>query len=250
MKYVRFKADSEVKYGILTGEQIQVIEGSILEDYNKLDRHYPLSEVDLLAPCQPNKIVCVGLNYLDHARELNMELPDEPVIFMKPATAVIGPGDLIEYPAMSSQVDYEAEIAAVIKQEAKDITAQEAEDYTLGYTCFNDLTARDLQEKDGQWTRAKSFDTFAPLGPVISTEVDPNDLQIQLFQNGSLKQESTTGQMIFKMEEVISFISQIMALKPGDVVATGTPPGVGSVQKGDKLEVRIEGIGGLTNQVG
>ncbi|ADL13597.1 fumarylacetoacetate hydrolase family protein [Acetohalobium arabaticum] len=241
MKYVRFKADSEVKYGILNGEQIQVLDR---------DRHYPLSEVDLLAPCQPNKIVCVGLNYLDHARELDMELPEEPVIFIKPATAVIGPEDVIKYPAVSSQVDYEAEIAAVIKREAKDITAQEAEDYTLGYTCFNDITARDLQDKDGQWTRAKSFDTFAPLGPVISTEVDPNDLQIQLFQNGSLKQESTTGQMIFKMEELISFISQIMTLKPGDVVATGTPPGVGSVQKGDQLEVRIEGIGGLINHVG
>ncbi|MBM7624032.1 fumarylacetoacetate hydrolase family protein [Sporohalobacter salinus] len=250
MKYVRFKADSEIKYGILEGEVIKLIDGNIMGDYRIMDEYYSLSEVNLLAPCQPGKIVCIGLNYLDHAKELDMDLPEEPTIFMKPATAVIGPGDVIEYPEMSNHLDYEAEIAAVIKEEAKNVTVEEVKDYILGYTCLNDITARDLQEEDGQWTRAKSFDTFAPLGPVIATEVDPNDLKIQLFKNGSLKQDSTTAQMICDMEEVVSFISQIMTLEPGDVITTGTPPGTSSTEKGDKLEVKIEGIGSLINSVG
>lgn len=250
VKYVRFRVGSEIKYGILEGENIKLVNGDIMGNYKVMDRHYSLSEVDLLAPCQPSKVVCIGLNYLDHAQELNMDLPREPVIFMKPATAIVGPGDVVEYPEMSNQIDYEAEIAAVIKEETKSVAVEEVQDYVLGYTCFNDITARDLQEKDKQWTRAKSFDTFAPLGPVIATEVNPNQLKIQLLQNDLLKQDSTTGQMIFSMEEIISFVSRIMTLEPGDVIATGTPSGVGSVEKGDKLEVEIEGIGSLINKIG
>jgi 2-keto-4-pentenoate hydratase/2-oxohepta-3-ene-1,7-dioic acid hydratase in catechol pathway len=150
---------------------------------------------------------------------------------------------------MSKQVDYEAELGVVIKKEAKDISIEEAKEYILGYTCFNDVTARDLQAKDGQWTRAKSFDTFSPIGPVIETDLDPSDLKIELFQNGVLKQNSTTAQMIFSIQEIVSFISQVMTLRPGDLIATGTPPGVGPVELNDKIEVKIEGIGTLTNEV-
>jgi 2-keto-4-pentenoate hydratase/2-oxohepta-3-ene-1,7-dioic acid hydratase in catechol pathway len=253
MKYLRFKKGTEVKNGILVEKkeekQIRAIEGDITERYKKNDEYYKLSEVELLAPCLPEKIICVGLNYLDHAKEVGMEIPEEPVMFMKPATSVIGQDDKIIFPEMSKQVDYEAELGVVIKKEAKDISIEEAKEYILGYTCFNDVTARDLQAKDGQWTRAKSFDTFSPIGPVIETDLDPSDLKIELFQNGVLKQNSTTAQMIFSIQEIVSFISQVMTLRPGDLIATGTPPGVGPVELNDKIEVKIEGIGTLTNEV-
>ncbi|SJZ34543.1 fumarylacetoacetate hydrolase family protein [Selenihalanaerobacter shriftii] len=250
MKFVRFRKDAKIQLGILNeNDKIRAIQGDIKTDYELTEEYYDLANVELLTPCQPSKIICVGLNYLDHAKELNMELPEEPVIFMKPSTSVIGPEDEINYPQMSSQVDYEAEIAVVMKKEAKDLTIEEVEDYILGYTCFNDVTARDLQTKDGQWTRAKSFDTFSPLGPVIVNDINPNELKIQLYQNDSLKQDSNTSQMIFSIKEIISFISQIMTLNPGDVIATGTPPGVGEVKLSDKIEVKIEGIGSLVNTI-
>ncbi|MGM0471130.1 MAG: fumarylacetoacetate hydrolase family protein [Bacillota bacterium] len=251
MKFVRGYVDQKLSYGILsdTEDKVRLISKPPTDDYQLTNQVYSLSEVELVPPCQPNKIVCVGLNYLDHARELEMDLPAEPIIFLKPTTALVGSGAQIKYPQMSNQVDYEAELAIIIGREAKNITSQQAEDYILGYSCFNDLTARDLQSRDGQWSRAKSFDTFAPVGPVIATELNPNDLQIQLYQNGSLQQDSTTSQMIFSPSEVVSFISKIMTLQPGDIIATGTPPGIGSVSRGDQLEVQIEGIGSLINHV-
>ncbi|PRX21132.1 2-keto-4-pentenoate hydratase/2-oxohepta-3-ene-1,7-dioic acid hydratase in catechol pathway [Orenia metallireducens] len=249
MKLIRFKAEDEIKYGILEENKVKEIKGDIFEDYQVVDKSYQLLDLELLAPCEPSKIICVGLNYKDHAEEMGEELPEEPVIFMKPATAVSNPNQKVKYPKMSKQVDYEAELAIVIKDEIKDLRPAEVEEHILGYTCFNDITARDLQSRDGQWIRAKSFDGFAPLGPVIATELAANNLGIQLIHNGEIKQDSNTNQMIFSLKELVSFISQVMTLKPGDVIATGTPPGVGSVEIGDKLEVKIEGIGSLINEI-
>jgi 2-keto-4-pentenoate hydratase/2-oxohepta-3-ene-1,7-dioic acid hydratase in catechol pathway len=199
---------------------------------------------------KPSKIICVGLNYRDHAKELNMEIPEFPVIFLKPPTTVIGDGEDVVYPDwMTHELHYEAELAIVIKKETYRISEKEAPSHIQGYTCANDVTARDLQRLDGQWTRAKSFDTFCPLGPKVVKDIDPNKLDIKLLLNGKLKQSSNTEQMIFKPAYLVAFISQVMTLLPGDVILTGTPPGVGPMQKGDQVVVEIEGIGRLTNKI-
>jgi 2-keto-4-pentenoate hydratase/2-oxohepta-3-ene-1,7-dioic acid hydratase in catechol pathway len=205
--------------------------------------------VRLLAPCSPTKVIAVGLNYRDHAQELGLPIPDTPIIFLKPPTSVIGPDDSIRYPETSSRVDYEAELGIVIKDRVKDIRPDEARGHILGYTCANDVTARDLQKKDGQWTRAKSFDTFCPVGPWIETELDPDDLLVESYLNGARRQSSRTSQFIFKTNYLISFISQVMTLYPGDLIITGTPAGIGPMERGDEIEVRIEGIGSLKNVV-
>lgn len=214
-----------------------------------LAQAYRLKDLQVLAPCSPGKIVCVGLNYRDHAQELGYKLPDEPVLFLKPPTAVIGPEESIVYPRVSRQVDYEAELAVVIGKTARRVRAGEAAGYILGYTCANDVTARDLQKKDGQWTRAKSFDTFCPLGPYIVTELDPTNCEVSLYVNEERKQHSSTSDLIFDVYSLISFISGIMTLHPGDVVLTGTPSGVGAIEPGDEVVVEISGIGRLRNQV-
>jgi len=198
---------------------------------------------------KPSKIVAVGLNYKEHAKELGMKTAAAPIIFLKPASAVIYNNEKIIYPKMSGQVDYEAELAVVIGKKCRNVTEKNAHKYIMGYTCLNDVTARDLQKKDGQWTRAKSFDTFCPIGPRIVSGIDPNNLKIELFLNGKLKQSSNTKNLIFKVEKLVSFISQVMTLEKNDVIATGTPVGVGPVKPGDKLEVKIEKIGTLTNYV-
>lgn len=195
------------------------------------------------------KIVAVGLNYKDHAKELGMEIPKEPIIFLKPATAIIKNGDSIIYPQQSQRVDYEAELAVVIKKKAHMVPKEMAAEYILGYTCANDVTARDLQKKDGQWTRAKSFDTFCPLGPVITDEINPDNVSIKLYVNNELKQEGHTRNLIFDVPFLVSFISNVMTLFPGDVVLTGTPKGVGPLEAGDIVSVEIEGIGTLTNNI-
>ncbi|MFC1559544.1 fumarylacetoacetate hydrolase family protein [Candidatus Margulisiibacteriota bacterium] len=197
----------------------------------------------------PGKIIAVGLNYKDHARELKMHIPGEPIIFMKPNTAVIGHMDDIIYPKMSAHVDYEAELAVIIKEKAKNISEKEAKKYIFGYTCANDVTARDLQKKDGQWTRAKSFDTFCPLGPVVVDKINPDKLSIKMYLNGEVVQNSNTSNMIFNVSKIVSFISSVMTLLPGDVILTGTPAGIGKLKPGDMAEVEISGIGKLTNQV-
>ncbi len=184
------------------------------------------------------KIICVGLNYIDHAKELGMEIPEYPILFMKPSTALIGNGDDIVYPSQTKNLHYEAELAVVIGKGGK-----------LGFTCANDVTARDLQKLDGQWTRAKSFRTFCPVGPKVVWDLDPNNLEIKCFLNGALKQHSNTSNLIFKPDYLVSFISEIMPLFEGDIVLTGTPPGVGPMQAGDTVEVEIEGIGKLINKV-
>jgi 2-keto-4-pentenoate hydratase/2-oxohepta-3-ene-1,7-dioic acid hydratase in catechol pathway len=193
--------------------------------------------------------VAVGLNYRDHAAELNMDIPDEPIIFIKPPSTVIGPEEEIIYPLQTKNLHYEAELAIVIGKKAENVSQENANDYVLGYTVLNDITARDLQEKDGQWTRSKSFNTFCPIGPWIETDINPHNRNISLRVNGELKQDSNTENLIFLVEKIVSFISQIMTLNPGDVIATGTPPGVGSLQVGDVVEVEIEGIGVLRNRV-
>jgi len=210
----------------------------------------PLAELELLSLVRPSKIVCVGLNYLDHAQELGLSLPEEPIIFLKPPSAVIGAGDAIVLPGCSSQVDYEAELALVIGRTARYITEADAPRHIFGYTCANDVTARDLQRKDGQWTRAKSFDTFCPVGPWIET--DPGDLgtlTLRTVVNGEVRQEGNTADMVFPPHLLVSHISRIMTLHPGDVVLTGTPAGVGPIQAGDEVSVEIDRVGFLLNPV-
>ena len=198
---------------------------------------------------KPTKIIAIGLNYLDHAKELKMDIPDHPLIFMKPPTSVIGSGDTIILPPQTKELNYEGELAVVIKDTVRNISKDEARRYIAGYTCANDVTARDLQRIDGQWTRAKSFDTFCPLGPRIVSDIDPKNLFIITRVNGVVKQNSNTKNMIFDVFELISFVSEIMTLLPGDVIITGTPPGVGAIEAGDVVQIEIEGIGVLKNTV-
>ncbi len=249
MKIVRYRFKGEIGYGLLEGEEIREIQGDVFGEFNIGAGIAGLEEVDLLAPCAPGKIVAVGLNYRDHAEEANEKIPDEPLLFLKPPTAVIGPGEKIIYTRMSSQVDYEGELGVVIAKISRKVPFESARDHILGYVCFNDVTARDLQRKDTQWTRGKGFDTFAPLGPWITTDLDPHHLRLETYLNGELKQSSNTENLIFNCYRLVNFISQIMTLMPGDIIATGTPSGIGPMKVGDRVDVVIEGIGTLTNFV-
>lgn len=249
MKIVRFAVNDKVKYGVLSGESVQVIEGKPYRYLKLSDRYYLLDEVKLLSPCTPSKIVALGLNYHSHAKELNAHLPDAPLIFLKPSTAVIGPEDNIVYPASSARVDYEGELGVVIKKPVWRVSIDDALDYVLGYTCFNDVTARDLQYQDKQWTRAKSFDTFAAIGPCIETDLDAGNVVLETYLNGELKQKVNTSDLIFAIPELINFISHVMSLLPGDIIATGTPSGIGPMYPGDTVEIRIEPIGTLRNYI-
>jgi 2-keto-4-pentenoate hydratase/2-oxohepta-3-ene-1,7-dioic acid hydratase in catechol pathway len=249
MKYVRFKSQEVISFGVVEDSSVYRIEGDIFGEFKVTKERFELSDIKLLAPCTPSKIVAVGINYSEHATEMKHELPEDPVLFIKPPTAIIGPEDKIIMPGMSKRVDYEAELGLVIGKQAKNIKPDEAFQYVLGATCFNDVTARDLQKKDGQWTRAKSFDTFAPMGPFIVTGVDYNNIDIELVLNGETKQKSNTSYFITRAHEIVSYISQIMTLNPGDVIATGTPSGVGPLSKGDVVEVRLQGVGILKNYV-
>ena len=252
MRLVRFEKEGRSGYGILAGEQISVLSGTPYNGglKNTTGAVMSLPEVTLLAPCEPTKIVALGLNYRDHAAEIGHPLPAEPLIFMKPSTAVIGPDEDIRYPAMSRRVDHEAELAVVIGRTCRHVKEQDFRDYILGYTCINDVTARDLQQNDGQWTRAKGFDTFAPLGPWIETEIaNPGNLTVEAYLNGERRQHGNTNNLIFSVAAQVAFISRIMTLLPGDVIATGTPAGIGPMVPGDVVEIRVEGIGTLRNRV-
>lgn len=212
---------------------------------------YSLDQVRLLPPCWPSKIVCLGRNYVEHARELDNPIPAEPLIFLKPPSSMIATGDTIVYAEDSSRVDHEGEIALVIGRRCRHLGAGEpAAPYIFGYTCCNDVTARDLQRKDGQWTRSKGFDTFCPFGPVISTDVDPAQLEVRTYLNGALRQHGKVADMIFNFDAIVRFVSRVMTLEPGDLIATGSPAGVGPMNIGDTVEVVIEGIGVLRNKVG
>jgi 2-keto-4-pentenoate hydratase/2-oxohepta-3-ene-1,7-dioic acid hydratase in catechol pathway len=252
MRIVRFELGGRTGYGIIEGEKISVLWGAPYGDgcSNTTGELLSLPEVTLLAPCEPSKIMAIGLNYRDHAVEFGHPLPVEPLLFMKPSTSVIGPDEDIVYPEMSRRVDYEAELAVVIGKTARHVREEDFRDYVLGYTCINDVTARDLQKKDGQFTRSKSFDTFSPLGPWIETEIaDPDNLTVEAFLNGERRQHGNTGNMVFGVAALVSFISRIMTLLPGDVIATGTPAGIGPMQPGDVVEVKLEGIGALRNRL-
>jgi len=256
MKIVRFKYQGAVSYGTLEDGLVTVYDGSPFPTpdagpavFKAAKRQVSLHEVKLLAPCQPGKVVCLGLNYRPHAAELNIKLPELPLLFLKPSTSVIGHGDNIMLPPNPERIDYECELGVVIAKTAKNVAEADYADYILGYTCFNDVTDRVAQVRDGQWTRAKGYDTFAPTGPCISTDISPFNLKIATLVNGEIKQSGNTGDLIFGIPTLISFISSIMTLLPGDVIATGTPDGIGPLLAGDTVEIVIEGIGTLKNPV-
>ena len=249
MKIIRYEKCGKPCYGILKGNDIEVLSGDIESGFVKTEGKEQLSGVKLLAPTEPSKAVCVGLNYLDHIEESNEKVPESPVIFIKPSTAAIGPDAEILYPSLSKRVDYEGELAIVIGKKATDVKEEDAEKYILGYTCANDVTARDLQPSDGQWSIAKGFDSFLPLGPCIETEVDPLNLAIRTTLNGKTVQNSNTKYLLFKPAMLVSYLSSIMTLLPGDVILTGTSSGIGPMELGDTVSVIIEGIGELRNTV-
>jgi 2-keto-4-pentenoate hydratase/2-oxohepta-3-ene-1,7-dioic acid hydratase in catechol pathway len=243
------QTSSSFAFGAIQGDEIAVIDGHPFGEPTLTGQRVPLAGVRLLPPILPSKIVAIGKNYADHAREMGGEPPAEPVLFLKPSTSVIGPGSAIVYPALSQQVDYEGELAVVIGRLCREVPLERTREVVLGYTCANDVTARDLQRSDGQWARAKGFDTFCPLGPWIETELDPSDLAITTSVNGAAKQDARTSLLLHDVGELISFVSNAMTLLPGDVILTGTPAGVGPVVAGDEISVTIEGIGTLTNTV-
>ena len=249
MRIIRYQFGECVDYGVLEGGDIRMLVGDVFDDFQKGDRVASMDEVRLLAPVLPSKIVALGLNYRDHAEEVGLRIPEEPLIFLKPPTAVIGSGESIRYPRLATQVDYEGELGVVIGKRTRHVPSHETGMHILGYVCFNDVTARDLQKKDRQWTRAKGFDTFAPLGPWIETDLDPKELMVETFLNGERRQCSNTKNLIFDCSQLVSFISHVMTLMPGDVIATGTPAGIGAIAVGDRVDVVIEGIGRLTNPV-
>jgi 2-keto-4-pentenoate hydratase/2-oxohepta-3-ene-1,7-dioic acid hydratase in catechol pathway len=249
MRIVRFRSGDKTRYGVLEGIHIVEYAGTPYASFKKARKKYLLSQAVLLAPVVPSKIVAVGLNYRDHVEEMNAQVPAEPHIFLKPLSALCGPDDPIVFPPQARRVDYEGELAIVMKKRCHHVTAERAREYVLGYTCLNDVTARDLQTRDGHFTRAKAFDSFCPVGPCIATDIDPNEVDLETYVNGERRQASNTKHLICPVEDVVARVSAIMTLLPGDVIATGTPGGIGPLQPGDKVEVRIESIGGLKNPV-
>ena len=249
MRIARFTLADEVDFGVVEGDEIAQITGHPFAPFTFTGYRYPVSDVRLLAPILPSKIVAIGKNYAEHAREMGSEPPPAPVLFLKPSTAVIGHGDVIRRPPSSERVDHEGELAVVIGRVCRDVPPEKALDSVLGYTCANDVTARDQQASDGQWTRAKGYDTFCPLGPWIATNVDPADLEVSTTVNGEVRQRGRTSDLVHDVPTLLSYVSRVMTLLPGDVVLTGTPAGVGPLRDGDEVAVTIEGIGTLTNRV-
>ena len=248
MKIVRYSIGSKAEYGILDGEQIQVVDGTPFPEIKKTNQFHKLNEVKLLAPCEPSKVVAIGLNYFSHCKETNNPVPTEPMMFYKPSSSVIGPEDKIHNPGCD-RLDWETEFAVVIKAQAGKVSEKDALKYVLGYTCLNDVTARDWQAKDSQWSRAKGSDTFAPIGPCIETELDPGNAELEGYHNGELKQKVNTNDLVFSVPALISYITKFITLYPGDVIATGTPAGIGPMKSGDTFEIKIAGIGTLRNTV-
>ena len=256
MRISRFTVENAIHYGVVQGEGEDQVVVPIAGDpfYNGIQpiegASWKAQDVRLLAPVIPrSKIVCVGRNYADHAAEMGNELPTSPMLFFKPNTSVVGPGDPVTLPSWTERVSYEAELAVVIGRICKDVPAEKADEVIFGYTAANDLTARDAQETDGQWARAKGFDGSCPLGPWIETELDPSDLRIASRVDGQTKQDSSTAQMVFSVAEIIAYASAAFTLLPGDVILTGTPAGVGQVDEGDRIEVEVEGIGTLATML-
>jgi 2-keto-4-pentenoate hydratase/2-oxohepta-3-ene-1,7-dioic acid hydratase in catechol pathway len=246
---VRFRNADRIATGVVEDDFVRPLQGTFFENPIPTGEDIPLVQVRLLAPVIPSKVVAIGKNYLEHAQEMVGSVPEEPIIFLKPSTAVIGPDDPIPYPRISERVDHEAELGIVIGRLARRVKAEEAGKFILGYTCGNDVTARDLQLKDGQWSRAKGFDGFCPLGPWVETQLDPTDVEVLCRVNGDVRQNARTSQLAFGPATLVEFITQVMTLLPGDVILTGTPAGISPVQPGDKIEVEVEGIGVLANEV-
>jgi 2-keto-4-pentenoate hydratase/2-oxohepta-3-ene-1,7-dioic acid hydratase in catechol pathway len=250
VRIVRVARPDGPAFGIVEADHVRLLEGHPFSGVQPTNQVAPLDQVPLLAPIIPSKIMCVGKNYRDHAAEMESAVPDEPLIFSKPATAVIGPGAAIRLPALSAEVHHEAELAVVIGRLTRKVAAEDALDHVLGYTCANDVTARDLQRRDEQWVRAKGFDTFCPLGPWIDTGVDPaHGLSVTCRVNGQVRQEGTTADLVFGVAELIAYVAAFATLLPGDVLLTGTPAGVGPLVDGDAVDVEIGGIGVLHNTV-
>ena len=254
VKFCRFWVDGHNYCGKLRGNSVDIVEGDPFTTMNDVRISFPVERVKFLAPFTPKKIWAVGLNYrehLDEFKDMSFEAPSEPVIFMKAQNSLCGPSDFIRIPKWAGRIDYEGELAVVIGKKGKNIAAQDALDYVLGYSIMNDVTARDLQKADGQWTRAKSFDTFAPFGPILLLQKEmPSETKIQTRLNGKVVQDAVLGQMIFSVAQIISHISHFATLDEGDVIATGTPKGVGELKPGDVVEIEIEGIGTLRNICG
>jgi 2-keto-4-pentenoate hydratase/2-oxohepta-3-ene-1,7-dioic acid hydratase in catechol pathway len=247
---VRFRHRDRIATGaITTGDTIQVLAGTFFEDPVPTGEEVELGDVLLLAPILPSKVVCVGKNYAAHAAEFDSDVPEEPLLFLKPSTAVIGPNDLIQLLPISRRIDYEGELAVVVGRLAKNVRAEDASRYLLGFTCANDVTLRSLQRMDDQWTRAKGFDGSCPLGPWIETDVDPTGVTVETRLNGDVVQNGTTEDMVFGVATLIEYITTFMTLLPGDVILTGTPEGVGPIRDGDVVEVEVEGVGVLENPV-
>ena len=249
MRIARFSAEGDVGFAVVEGDEIAVIDRHPFGTLTFTGVRRQLAEVRLLAPVIPSKVVAVGRNYAEHAKEMGSEAPSRPIIFIKPSTSVIGPRDAIARPASVEQLDFEGEVAIVIGRLARDVPAARALDVVLGYTCANDVTARDQQRADVQFTRGKGYDTFCPLGPWIETDLDPADLRITTSLNGEQRQDGRTAQMVHPVADIIAFVSAVMTLLPGDVILTGTPAGVGPMVAGDEVSVSVEGIGTLTNSV-
>lgn len=250
MRIVRYlQGDEPPRFGWVFEDRIGPILGNIFFEYQRDEANIPLSEVKLLAPIMPGKIICIGRNYVAHAEEHQAEVPEYPLIFMKPPSSVIGPEETIVLPPQSKQVEHEGELAAVIGKSGRWLQPEEAVDIIFGYMVANDVTARDLQRQDGQWTRAKGFDTFCSLGPWIDTDLDPTDSMLSCHVNDELRQMAPIRDMVFSMSQLIVYISSIMTLEPGDVILTGTPAGVGRLMDGDRVSVRIEKLGELSNPV-
>lgn len=250
MRIIRYQIKNEAsKYGWILEDKVGEIEGNLFGSYKRKEAQTPITEIRLLAPSQPSKIVCVGRNYIDHAKELGNEVPKIPLIFMKPPSSIIADGEPIILPPQSKQVEHEAELVVAIGKRGKNITAEEASEYIFGYTVGNDITARDLQKIDELWTRAKGFDTFCSFGPWIDTEFDPSDAVVTCRVNGQMRQMASTRDMVFNVGVLIAYVSSIMTLEPGDLLFTGTPAGVGILEDGDVVDVEIEGLAKLSNPV-
>jgi 2-keto-4-pentenoate hydratase/2-oxohepta-3-ene-1,7-dioic acid hydratase in catechol pathway len=249
VRLVRFRHGERIATGALSGDEVRVLRGTFFEDPVPTGEDVPVGDVRLLAPVIPSKVVAVARNYPEHAAEMGNPLPERPMLFFKPATAVIGPGDPIPLPEGTERVDHEAELGVVIGRLCRGVSEQDAPRFVLGYTCANDVTARDWQKADGQWARAKGSDGFCPLGPWVETEVDPADLSVTSRVNGETRQSGRTSDMAFSPAGLIAYASRTITLLPGDVVLTGTPPGVGPLAAGDRVEIEVEGIGVLANPV-
>jgi 2-keto-4-pentenoate hydratase/2-oxohepta-3-ene-1,7-dioic acid hydratase in catechol pathway len=248
MKFLRFQAkDGSIYTGWLDENKVGRVEGDIFGEYRRMEATYDLNSIKILEPAVPTKIICMGRNFREHAHELGNEIADVPMLFMKPVSAMLANGQEIILPPQSRQVEHEAELVVVIGKRGRWIQADKASNYIFGYTIGNDVTARDLQARDGQWTRAKGFDTFCPVGPWIETELDPADVLITCKVNSELRQMASSKEMVFTISQIVAFASSIMTLEPGDLIFTGTPAGVGPLTDGDKCEITIEGIGTLFN---